>query len=226
MRSVQGPNGSQHPEKWIPRLSHPALPPRPSLWSTPPASPLPSTPTASQLQLNPFLEHRRTGVPPFIFDIRFLITTIILGQAVPDGGGDPFYVMFEPDGPNGAQPASYPGVSALSITALADDMMTQFPWPATALSRHGSMPLTVRDVLDAVYKNFQEYMTKDELLSLTGLRKSQVMRAYQQRLRDLPNLSPNDGVRRVDFLGDRYIFRGLEPTEDGEGFVLFVGPPQ
>ena len=32
------------------------------------------------------------------------------------------------------------------------------------------------------------------------------------------------GLRRVDFLGDRYMFRGLEPAPDGDGFMMYFGP--
>ena len=34
-----------------------------------------------------------------------------------------------------------------------------------------------------------------------------------------------DGLRRLDYLGSNYIFRGLEPAPDGEGFILFMGAP-
>ncbi|KAI0338067.1 hypothetical protein BDW22DRAFT_1338605 [Trametopsis cervina] len=221
MRGVQGPDGTECPERWVPRLEHTSLPPRPALWSTPPSTP--STPNALSLQLNPFLEHRRTGVPPMTFDIRFMLPSIILGEtADPDSK----YVMFNAEGPNGAQPATYPGVGALSITALADDMVLAFPWPVIAVARHAALPVTVRDVCDAVYQNFQEFMMKEELDALSKQRRGQVMRAYEERVRDLPHTTREDGVRRVDFLGDRCVFRGLEPTADGEGFVMFVGPPQ
>ncbi len=138
--------------------------------------------------------------------------------------------MFDPEGPNGAQPATYPGVSALTISALADEMTLDFPWPVTALAGDNSLPVTVRDVLNAVYVNFQEFISQEELDCLTELRRGQVERAYRERVRDLPGVLPDDGIRRVDFLGDRCVFRGLEPMREGggdeEGFVLFVGPPQ
>lgn len=228
MRSVQGPDGSERPETWMARLEHPALPPRPPLWPTPPSSPSQTSPPSLSLQLNPFLEHRRVGVPPIIFDIRFKLDSILLGEREPDsddeqGGGWPH---FRPAGQNGAQPATYPGVTALSVTALADDMMTTFSWPVTAMAHHPALPVTVENVLDALYQNFQEFMTKEELDSLTEQRRQQVLRAYEDRARNLPDIDHTDGVRRVDFLGDRCIFRGLEPPPDGEGFTLFVGPPQ
>ena len=245
MRSVQGPDGLPHPEQWISRLEHPALPPRPSLWTTPPSSSPPSPPHPCHLQLNPFLEHRLTGVPPIVFDIRFKPHSIILGEAPPNtpspsssstssssssGSQHAHFIMFNPEGPNGLQPATYPGIPALTICALADEMTFHFPWPVLAICGDSSLPVTVREVLRAIYLNFQEYMTEEELSSLTRLRRSQVERAYHQRVRDLPGCPADDGIRRVDFLGDRCIFRGIEPVKDGdgdgEGFVLFVGPPQ
>ncbi|KAI0090110.1 hypothetical protein BDY19DRAFT_888197, partial [Irpex rosettiformis] len=248
MRSVQGPDGSPHPERWISRLEHPALPPRPSLWNMPPPSFPSSPPLPRNLQLNPFLEHRLTGVPPIMFDIRFMVNSIILGETpsttdLPPSSPSstnsssirsrhPRFIMFDIEGPNGLQPATYPGVPALTICALADEMTLNFPWPVMAICGDNSLPVTVRDVLKAIYLNFQEYMTEEELGCLTRLRRGQVERAYHQRVKDLPGCPVDDGIRRVDFLGDRCVFRGVEPVRgdedglEGEGFVLFVGPPQ
>jgi len=37
--------------------------------------------------------------------------------------------------------------------------------------------------------------------------------------------SNNDGLRRVDYMGDRVMFRGLEPSPRKDGtWMLFLGP--
>ena len=226
MRSLTGPDGRGIPDNWISRLEHPSLPPRPPLWPTPPSTPtLLTTPLPSDLQLNPFLEHRRIGKPPLILDVRMSVQQVFLGE-VPPIPEDPVpgIVMFNPEGPNGAQPATYPGVTALNVTALADDPLGEFPWPFIVLNHHAALPVTVYDVLHAVIDNFYESVTQEELDALTASRREQVHRAYWQRVNELP-FDEDDGVRRVDYLGDRYMFRGFEPIPSEEGFMIFFGPP-
>ena len=84
--------------------------------------------------------------------------------------------------------------------------------------------MTVQDVLRGVLANFHERVAAEELAALTGVRREQVHRAYWQRVQEL-GFDEGDGVRRVDYLGDRYMFRGLEPVRGEEGFMAFFGPP-
>lgn len=226
MRSVTGPDGRAIPENWIARLEHPSLPPRSPLWPTPPSTPSPlPPPLPAELQLNAFLQHRRTGKPPMIFDVRMIERTVFLGEVPPiPEDNTPGLVPFHTDGPNGGQPATYPGVSALNITALADDPLGEFPWPFIVLAHHPSLPVTVQDIIVAILANFQECVTEDEVNSLTAARRDQVYRAYWQRVKELM-LAEDDGIRRIDYLGDRYMFRGLEPAEVGDGFMIYFGPP-
>lgn len=229
MRSLTGPDGRGIPENWIARLEHPSLPPRPTLWPTPPCTPLPPSSALPlpphALQLNPFLEHRRTGKPPVVLDVRMPAQLIFLGEVAPIPEDPvPGLVPFNPDGPNGAQPATFPGVGALTVTALADDPLAAFPWPFIVLNHHAALPVTVQDVLSSVVANFAERVTQEELDALMAPRREQVYRAYWQRVGEL-RFSEEDGVRRVDYLGDRYMFRGLESMPDEEGFMIFFGPP-
>ncbi|KAI0765898.1 hypothetical protein BD413DRAFT_481632 [Trametes elegans] len=225
--SLHEADGGTHPENWIPRARHPCLPPRPELWPTPPAT---YAPLPGELQLNPWLVHRAEGPPALHFDLRLRAADVQLNPAPAPGAlhnhGE--RAPFHADGPNGAQPATHPGAPGLRITALAGDPQPAFWWPVTALAHHAALPVQVRDVLDALVANFEEFVTEGEWRRLSRERQRMALRAYARRVelviggRRCPR---DDGLRRVDYLGDNICFRGLAPAPDGEGFMLFVGPP-
>ncbi|KZT07112.1 uncharacterized protein LAESUDRAFT_725481 [Laetiporus sulphureus 93-53] len=222
MRTV---SSSKEPLKWISRLEHPALPPRPELWATPPLIPRQLPPSA--LQLNPFLQHRPFGRPPVLFDMRLFTADILLGELPREEGDErPLRADFEEWGPDGSQPATWPGVPSLYISALADDAFPKFPWPILVIPHHPSLPVLVRHVFNALIANFEERVKEDEMEALSEERRGLVTRAYYTRLETrvggrLPG--DEDGVRRIDYLGDQVYFRGLEPAPDGDGFMMFVG---
>ena len=253
--TLRDPDGTLHPERWIPRVEHPSLPPRPDLWPTPQLSSLDLPPEA--LQLNPFLRRTLVGRPPLHFDLRARAEDILLGVGAPELGpststsagpstsatapyaGTLFgasrrrasgtLVDFYVDGPNGAQPATYPGVPSLKISALAGDPKAVFPWPVTVIAHHERLVVQVADVLHALIANFEELMFPEEYEELSEDRQGLVAHAYRRRIRrPVGGVLPpeDDGLRRVDYLGDATYFRGLAPVGDGsDGFMLFLGPP-
>jgi len=154
---------------------------------------------------------------------------ILLGELpAAEGDDEPWRVPFFSEGPNGSQPATYPPVSSLHISALADDTFAKFPWPMTVIPHHPSLPVQVKHVLNACIANFEERMTQEEVDALSDERKRQTFRTYWERVRSMVAgriPGDDDGLRRIDYLGDRAFFRGLEPAPDGDGFMLFVGPP-
>ncbi|KZT69143.1 hypothetical protein DAEQUDRAFT_750962 [Daedalea quercina L-15889] len=179
-------------------------------------------------ELNPYLEHRLFGRPPILFDMRDHLVRCLLGEAPPANPGEqPRQYLFCPDGPDGSQPATYPPVTQLYIGALADDHCDPFPWPMLVQPRHERLPVMVRDVLNTLIANFEEHLTEEEIAALSDQRRAHMLRAYWERAQQMwcgriPG--DDDGLRRIDYLGDRAWFRGLEPAQDGNGFVLFVGP--
>ncbi|OCH94008.1 hypothetical protein OBBRIDRAFT_216325 [Obba rivulosa] len=225
--SLRGQEGSPHPANWQARIEHPSLPPRPSLWPTPPSSPHPTLRT-TELELNPFLEHRLFGQPAITFDLRGAAHAVFIGDFDPPWPNpEQPAVLFETDGANGCQPATYPGVSELRIVALADDPLGHFLWPFTVVPHHPSLPVLVKDVIEAILANFNEFMTKEEFNGLSDGRKEQLMTTYWSRVFKMVNgkiPGADDGLRRTDYLGESRFFRGLEPMKDGSGFVLFLCP--
>ncbi|KAH9932861.1 uncharacterized protein B0H18DRAFT_669733 [Fomitopsis serialis] len=226
MQSLLDERGEWHTENWVARVEHPALPSRPAIWHTPrPSSAdLPST----ALQLNPYLKHRLFGRPPLLFDMRNETVGVELGELPPAiPGEEPMHILFCPRGPDGSQPATYPPVSELYISALADDNCDPFPWPTLVIPHHPRLPVMVMDVLNALIANFEERLKPEEVAALSEQRREHMCRAYWERVRTMVSgriPGDDDGLRRIDYLGDRVFFRGLEPAPDGVGFVLFVGP--
>ncbi|EMD32250.1 hypothetical protein CERSUDRAFT_99641 [Gelatoporia subvermispora B] len=225
--SLLGPEQSPHPENWRAQLSHPSLPPRPLRWPEPPTTPGPPIPT-TKLELNPFLQHRLFGQPAITFDLRGDASVVFIGDFDPPWPNpEQPAVLFETDGSNGCQPATYPGVSELRIVALADDPLGRFLWPFTIVAHHPSLPVLVKDVIEGIIANFDEFMTKEEFYGLSDGRRDQLMTTYWSRVFKMVKgkiPGADDGLRRTDYLGESRFFRGLEPMKDGSGFVLFLGP--
>ncbi|KAI0078619.1 hypothetical protein K474DRAFT_1593756 [Panus rudis PR-1116 ss-1] len=225
-------DGTVHHERWVPRTEHPWIPQRPpNLWDTPTFrginTPLPHI-NPQEIVLNPFLEHRIVGRPPIMFDVRYPLDDIRIRGArdeIPAMGDYPNDNFMNPYGPNGHQPATWPGVTSLPITMLADDSRKDFLWKfIVLLPSDDNLPVTVLDVLNAIHVNFDEFVTPEDLNAICPERRNITARAalLRQALFDLPQ---EDGIKRVDYLGFNTYFRGLEPAPDGEGFMIFFGQP-
>lgn len=226
MGSLMDSDETKHPERWIPRVEHPSLPPRPSLWPTPPSSPRLPELQPWQIQLNPLLEHRVIGKPPIKLDIRAADqenAELGDGPPYPEPTRTPQFFLLDTRGPNGGQPATYPGVTEMKIVALAEEPLKHFPWPFTVHARDG-LPVTVQDVIFSVLINFAQFMSSGELAELDMRRREAIRTAYLTRLRQKRQWEEVEGIRRVDFLGERIMFRGLEPAPTGDGWMIFVGP--
>lgn len=208
---LRSPGGTEHPELWIPGLEHPSIPPRPGRWSDPrPGEPLPFP---WECQLNPFLEHKLFGVSALYWDLGQPHGGILYGEAeatIPLSPADK------------AQPATWPFLTHMYINAVADDTAPHFPWPFMVFNPRG---IKCEDVFEAIFENFQQHVSQHEHDSWSALRQRQSGRAYHIRLASEDR--EGDGLRRIDYLGHRVMFRGLEPNpnRDGSGWVMFIGPP-
>jgi hypothetical protein len=128
--SLVGPNGTPHPERWVPNLQHPALPPRPDLpgWQTPRVgSPLPFP---WECVLNPFLVHSPAGRPPVTFDVGYDTSCLLYSETGPD-------ITIPLSEADKAQPATYPLLTIMEIREVADDPAPQFPWPMWVMNERG-----------------------------------------------------------------------------------------
>ncbi|KAK2467967.1 hypothetical protein APHAL10511_000262 [Amanita phalloides] len=197
--SLIDPDRSVHPERWIPGIQHPSLPPRPRRWFSDPG---PYRPW--QCQLNPYLRRKVVGVPPLFWDMGTTPDAAVHGHSL-------IATPLLP--PDRVQPATWPMTTEFRISALADDV--ELAWPILIRNRNG---VTVQDVLVWIYRNFQEYISDDEWGMWPMYLREITITSYGKR-------NGVDGLKRIDRLGFHSMFRGLEPSPDGDSWYLFVGRP-
>ena len=111
----------------------------------------------------------------------------------------------------------------MKIVALAGEPLKYFPWPFTVRARDG-LPVTVQDVIFSILINFAQFMTHEEIAGFDNGRREFIRTAYITRLKQKHLNEEGEGIRRVDLLGSSIMFRGLEPSPTGDGWMMFVGP--
>lgn len=129
-----------------------------------------------------------------------------------------------------AQPATHPFLDNMEIVAVAEDPSLSFPWRITVTNPRG---ILVEDVLRCIYQIFQENVSRHEYESWDPATREAADAACWRR--SLPRNAAQRGqgreepderdvtLKRIDWLGERCMFRGLERDEEG-GWILFVGP--
>ncbi len=192
-------DGKKCPERWIAGLQHSSLPPRPIRWL---GDPRPYR--AWQCQLNPYLRRKVVGVPPLFWDLGNPPDAAVHGHSL-------IATPLLP--PDRAQPATWPMTTEFRISAIADDV--ELPWPILIRNKYG---VTVQDVLQWIHLNFQEYISDDEWNKWPMYLRNMASTSYDKR-------QGIDGVKRIDYLGFHSMFRGLEVSDDGNSWYLFVGRP-
>ncbi|KAF8632293.1 hypothetical protein AX15_001947 [Amanita polypyramis BW_CC] len=197
--SLVEPDGSEHPERWLAGLEHPSLPPRPLRWY---GDPQPYRPW--QCQLNPYLRRTVVGVPPLFWDMGTAPGAAVHGHSL-------IAIPLLP--PDRVQPATWPMTTEFRISALADDV--ELAWPILIRKKTG---VTVQDVLEWIYINFQEYISQNEWEKWPMYLREIAVISYDKR-------RGVDGVKRIDYLGFHSMFRGFEQSADGDSWYLFVGRP-
>lgn len=175
---------------------------------------------------------RRPGPPPFGGVPRLDRT-----RPSPDYPMSSVIVTLAPS--DWAQPATHPYVDSLEIMAVAEDPSLSFAWPVTITNPTG---ILVEDVLQGIWANFHELVARDEYNNWDAVTRASADAACWRRSmpvdgargvgrRDDGASGTNatrqraeDGIRRIDWLGERVMFRGLERDEEG-GWIIFIGPP-
>ncbi|THH27636.1 hypothetical protein EUX98_g6545 [Antrodiella citrinella] len=142
-----------------------------------------------------------------------------------------------------SQQATHPGVTRMEIIC---DAISQWPIvlepqldrPANSRylnvpsspSADFSGPITVGDVLVAIHRVMQTQISHRDWVQLSPAQETNVARAYTRRCRTFPSLEEfesRQGVRRVDYLGDKIVFKGLTRLRGDDGFELvrlLIGP--
>lgn len=117
----------------------------------------------------------------------------------------------------------------MHIQPVAEDPLPHFPWPIEIANPRG---ITCGDVLDAIARKLLEYVPEKEYNGWTHHRRVMAARTYHQRARKSVDpaklegaLVVRDGLRRIDYVGGKVIFHGLEQasvTVDDTWF-MFLG---
>lgn len=142
------------------------------------------------------------------------------------------------------QQATHPGVNRMRITC---DMLPD--WPVVlepqrddpyrsdylgvpSSSSSYTQPITVGDILVAVHRMLQRQISHRDWVKLSQDEATAIARAYTRRCRTFPSaeqFEASQGVRRVDYLKDKFVFKGLSRTRGDDGFEhvkLLVGRKQ
>jgi hypothetical protein len=113
----------------------------------------------------------------------------------------------------------------MDITDVADDTAPRFLWPMQIRNERG---INLQDVFNIISANFREHIYQNELDSWDERRRYQSWAGYWGRVRRNQIVdfhSNNAGLKRVDYMGDRVMFRGLEPSPRMDGtWMLCLGP--
>jgi hypothetical protein len=186
-----------------------------------------------ECQLNPLLVHHLSGSPVIHFDLRLptLAITVLPPSHVLGANPRP---LSEADL---AQHATWPACSQLTIAAVADEPLfgsATFPWPISVVATNEAQGVTCGDVWTALGKGVMQHVLPREYHALSSSRQNQVKLSYWARCSPQAPVEENgpprppedDGCRRIDVLGTRVMFRGLEPAPGVDGsWVMFLGPP-
>jgi hypothetical protein len=129
-----------------------------------------------------------------------------------------------------SEPATHPPITRLRIIC---DVIPQWPIElqyspyaaAPTLSpsplSNSPVPITLGDVLIALHRSLQTRISHIDWARLSISEETAISRAYTRRCRSVPQLAQfeaSQGVRRIDYLLDKVVFRGLVRVLGMEGF--------
>jgi hypothetical protein len=118
--------------------------------------------------------------------------------------------------------ATFPPIINMCIT---HDVIPQ--WPIRLNLAHGEydigdpLPLTVGDILYMIHSSLHRRISRQDWARLDQSEKTAIARAYTRRCMSIPSLAEieaGQGVKRVDYLMDRHVFRGLRVAEGDSSY--------
>ncbi|KAI6094216.1 hypothetical protein EV401DRAFT_1323998 [Pisolithus croceorrhizus] len=184
-----------------------------SLWGDSPYSPWEYRGSAHHSLLHPFLNGDST-LTDLYFDLSSPtfspMRALSTGQFMPISAGEL------------TQAATTPPVTRMRIIHHSIPQ-----WPIDVELRYNEYaagitpPITVGDVLYMIHHSLRRQISHADWAMLGRWKQTEVARAYTRRYSSVPQMAQLEagrGVRRVDYLRDRHIFRGLVKTYDMDGF--------
>lgn len=122
-----------------------------------------------------------------------------------------------------SSPATYPPITRMRIT---HDAIPQ--WPIDLEFHYDGYagpsvppPITLGDVLYMIHSSLRRQIRQQDWVQLSVSETTAIARAYTRRCRSAPSsaqVEASQGVRRIDYLLEKRIFRGLIRTHDEDGF--------
>ncbi|KAG6330284.1 hypothetical protein ID866_8805 [Astraeus odoratus] len=119
-------------------------------------------------------------------------------------------------------PATNPPITRMRITHPAIPQ-----WPIDVKLQYDEYqmaympPITLGDVLYMIHTSMRWQISHRDWAKLSDSEKDAVARAYTRRFKSYPSgatFEASQGVRRVDFLREKHIFKGLIRANDEDGF--------
>lgn len=119
-----------------------------------------------------------------------------------------------------SQPATHPPITRLRIVC---DIVPQWPIDLeyNPYQAAPSVPITLGDILIAIHRSLHTRISHIDWAKLSVSEETAVARAYTRRCKSIPSVAQfeaSQGVRRVDYLLDKVMFRGLLRVAGGNGF--------
>ncbi|KIK69131.1 hypothetical protein GYMLUDRAFT_152253 [Collybiopsis luxurians FD-317 M1] len=114
---------------------------------------------------------------------------------------------------------AYAGVYAMAMPVHHMRLISKaFPWSIDIKSH---TPITCEAVWDALFSALQEHIADSEWGLIVGEKKvrERIERAAKRR----GETDPDKALKRIDWLGDETIFRGLEKADDFQKMRLLPG---
>jgi len=114
---------------------------------------------------------------------------------------------------------AYAGQYAMAIPVHHIHLISKaFPWSIDIKSH---TPITCEAVWDALYSALQEHVADSEWGMVMGERK--IRENIEKTAKKRGETDPDKALKRIDWLGDSTIFRGLEKAEDFQKIRLLPG---
>jgi len=192
----------------------PFVPPSTPLPPSPyrPSPPFPYVGRYPHLQIHPFLNGE---APPtdFYFDL-----ASVSFSPLRVGPGLPAVISAH----KLHEPATYPSITRMRISHHAVPQ-----WPIDLEFHYGGYtapvtprPITLGDVLRMIHSSLHRQITHGDWAGISLSRQTAIARAYTRRCRNVPpsELVATRGVKRVDYLLEGHVFKGLIRTHDEGGF--------
>ena len=194
---------------------------------------------AAHPQIHPLLDGETAAGPKLLFDLSYHTFSPQRITSYNQTSGTPLTLE------ELLQPATHPPVRRMTIrcelvpdwpivlephTTSRDRSRERSPFLSVSAREAQDAPITVYDVLMAIYRTLQRRITQTDWARLSTRQVTAISSAYTRRSRTYPSVQAFEdaqGVRRVDYLVDQYMFRGImrESVQDGfSKMKLLVGP--